>query len=111
MIVRIWRTRVDVGRVREYERFAIDRSLPMFRQQPGFLGVLFARTGGDCLVLTVWHGPGAIEALEASPSYLETVARITDAGFLVGDPSVEILEVHGGDLSAIAHTLTGDSAA
>ena len=32
---------MDIGRIGEYERFAGDRSLPMFRQQPGFLGVLF----------------------------------------------------------------------
>ena len=67
----------------------------MFRGQPGFLGVLFARAAGDCAVVTFWDEPEAVEALEASPAYLETVAQITQTGFLVGDSSVEVFEIHG----------------
>ena len=42
---RIWRTNVDPLRVEEYARFAQDVSLPIFRVQQGFLGVLFAGAG------------------------------------------------------------------
>jgi hypothetical protein len=41
MIVRIWRTGIDGSRAEDYERFARDRSLPMFRAQTGFRGALF----------------------------------------------------------------------
>jgi heme-degrading monooxygenase HmoA len=107
MMARIWRTRVDARRIGEYERFAIERSLPMFRAQPGFLGVLFLRAAGDCAVITLWKGADAIAALEASPTYLDTVAQITRTGFLTGESSVEVFEVHGGDISA-AGALAGD---
>ena len=43
MVARIWRTGVKPERFEEYERFARERSLPMFRAQRGFIGVLFMR--------------------------------------------------------------------
>ena len=43
MIGRIWRTHVLLDRAVEYEAFARDVSLPMFRQQQGFEGVLMLR--------------------------------------------------------------------
>jgi hypothetical protein len=45
LIVRIWRTGVDPDRALEYREFAQSRSLPMFRNQPGFRGVLFSAAG------------------------------------------------------------------
>lgn len=53
MIARLWRTQVDVTRRAEYEQFAQEQSLPMFRQQRGFLGVFFLRDHQDCLVLSL----------------------------------------------------------
>ena len=46
MMVRIWRTGVKPERFEEYERFAWERSLPMFREQRGFIGVVFMREKG-----------------------------------------------------------------
>ena len=43
MVARIWRTGVKPERFEKYERFARERSLPMFRAQRGFIGVLFMR--------------------------------------------------------------------
>ncbi len=43
MLARIWRTGVRPERFEEYARFAHERSLPMFREQRGFIGVLFMR--------------------------------------------------------------------
>jgi heme-degrading monooxygenase HmoA len=99
VIVRIWRTGIDAVRAEEYERFARERSLPMFRAQTGFRGVLFA-SGGETerVVLSFWDDVGAVAALDESPSYRETVAALLATGILTGEQSVEALDVHGGDL-------------
>src|SRR5215210_1273041 len=56
MIVRIWRTGVDRSRLEEYAHFEEERSLPMFREQPGLIGVLFLREGEDrAAALTFWE--------------------------------------------------------
>ncbi|MEU4563641.1 antibiotic biosynthesis monooxygenase [Actinoplanes sp. NPDC023936] len=98
MIMRIWRTRVDEGHAVEYERFAAEQSLPMFAAQPGFRGLLFGRDGERCTVVTLWQDAAAADALETSPAYRETVARITAAGFLTGESTVERMAVHGSHL-------------
>ena len=59
MIMRIWRTQVDVTRATEYERFATEQSLPMFRAHRGFSGLLFGRHGADCIVITLWEDDAA----------------------------------------------------
>jgi heme-degrading monooxygenase HmoA len=95
MIMRIWRTQVDEARAAEYERFAAQQSLPMFRAHQGFEGHLFGRRGGDCVVVTIWTDDAAADALEASPRYRETVARINAAGFLTGPSQVDRFRLHG----------------
>ena len=97
MIVRIWRTRVDPARTGEYERFADERSLPMFRQQTGFRGVLFASgEKTERAVLSFWEDAAALEALGRSPTYRETVDALVASGILTGEQTVEVLDVHGG---------------
>jgi len=95
MIMRIWRTQVDEARAAEYERFAAEESLPMFRAHQGFEGHLFGRRGSDCVVITIWENDADADALEASPRYRDTVARINAAGFLVGRPQVDRFQLHG----------------
>jgi heme-degrading monooxygenase HmoA len=99
MVARIWRTGVKPERFEEYERFARERSLPMFREQRGFIGVLFMREDADrAVVLTLWEDEVAIEALEASPLYRQTVEAILGSGLLAAEQSVEVLKVHGGQI-------------
>jgi heme-degrading monooxygenase HmoA len=98
MIMRIWRTQVDVTRASEYERFATGQSLPMFRAHRGFSGVLFGRHGADCIVITLWEDDAAADALEDSPRYRDTVARITTTGFLTGPSQIERFTLHSKDL-------------
>ena len=95
MIMRIWRTHVDEARAAEYERFAAEQSLPMFRAHHGFEGHLFGRQGADCVVITLWQDNAAADALEASPRYRDTVARINAAGFLTGRSQVDRFQLHG----------------
>jgi hypothetical protein len=95
MIMRVWRTQVDVTRAAEYERFAAEESLPMFRAHEGFTGLLFGRHGADCVVVTLWEDDAAADALEDSPRYQDTVARIGAAGFLAGQSAVERFTLHG----------------
>ena len=101
MIARIWKTGVKAERFEDYDRFAHERSLPMFREQRGLLGVLFLRESADRAgVLTLWEDENAIEELESSPRYQQTVADILEGGFLTGEQSVEVFEVHGGEIRA-----------
>ncbi len=98
MIVRIWRTQVDPTREEEYERFTQEHSLPMFHQQKGLLGVLLLHGPEDRAALTMWESVAAVEALESSSTYAETVHRLEGSGLLMGEHSVEVFEVHGGFL-------------
>jgi heme-degrading monooxygenase HmoA len=82
MVVRIWKATIDPARADEYERFAQERSLPMFRTQPGFRGCAFLRDDDDCTVVTLWERPEDIAGLEASAAYRNTVAAIMAAGFI-----------------------------
>ena len=95
MIVRIWRTKIDPTRAGEYEAFARDQSLPMFRQQSGFLGVLFVGSDGRRAVATLWEDADSIERLSGSTTYQTTVSRLVETGLLRGQQSVEVLTEHG----------------
>jgi heme-degrading monooxygenase HmoA len=82
VILRIWKASIDPARAEEYERFARERSLPMFRSHRGFRGCAFLRDGADCTVVTLWATQEDVAALEASSVYRETVAAIMAAGFV-----------------------------
>jgi heme-degrading monooxygenase HmoA len=101
MVARIWRTRVKPERFEEYERFAQNRSLPMFREQRGFIGVLFMRERADrAAVLTLWEDEQSVDELEASPLYRQTVEAILGSDLLASEQSVELFEVRGGQVLA-----------
>jgi heme-degrading monooxygenase HmoA len=93
VIARIWRTAVEPTRASEYLDFARRYSLPMFRAQRGFRGVVFATHDVERTVITFWDDLASVEALNSSHTYAETVAAIEAAGFLHGQSSVEVLEV------------------
>lgn len=93
MIARIWRTEIDPTRADEYQTFAHAQSLPMFRQQEGFIGVLFAAAATGRAVITLWRDLDAVATLDASPTYKNTVAEIEATGFLRGESTLEVLEL------------------
>lgn len=94
MLQRIWRCTISPERSSEYEEFAREFSLPMFRDQPGFRGCVMSRVGGDCEVLTLWDDEASIEALQISASYLSTVAKIRAAGFVQEEHGSSVSPVH-----------------
>ena len=94
MLARIWTTGVDPARAADYERFAREESLPMFRAQPGFRGVLMMRDGARCRVITLWEDQDAIDRLARSATYQDTVRRILAAGFLTGEQTTEVGSLH-----------------
>ena len=96
MIVRIWRTQLDNSRMNEFERFERERSLPMFRQQEGFLGVIFLRSQGECAALSLWEDLESVERLSKSKSYRETVQLLESTNLLQGSQSIEVFEERGG---------------
>jgi heme-degrading monooxygenase HmoA len=103
VILRIWRARLDPARIEEYRRLEAKQCLAMLRKQPGFLGVFFLREAADnAASITIWEDRGAVEALESSPSYLRATRELAEGGLLVGEPSVEVLEIESGDLRSEA---------
>lgn len=100
MIVRLWTTRVAKDRIAEYEENERSRSVPMFRKQPGCLGVMFLRSSENCFALSFWKDLDSVEGLKTSTSYLEASAFYSKSGMLVGEPSLEVFEVSGGFLRA-----------
>jgi heme-degrading monooxygenase HmoA len=73
----------------------------MFREQRGFIGILFMREKADrAAVLTLWEDENAVEELEASPLYRQTVEAILGSDLLAREQSVELFEVHGGRVVA-----------
>ena len=109
MIIRVWRTKIDSTRMSEYEQFAQEQSLPMFRRQPGLVGVLFSGRQRDRAVLSMWRDLASVEALAHSATYQETVEQLNATGLLVGETSLEVFEVKGGflDLQALAELVKG----
>jgi heme-degrading monooxygenase HmoA len=95
VVVRIWRTAIDASRDDEYREFEERRSLPMFREQPGFLGVLFLRSNEGAAALTLWESKEDLGRLAHSRTYLATVERLERTGLMRGDQTVEVLEVAG----------------
>jgi heme-degrading monooxygenase HmoA len=100
--VRIWRTRIDVNRLDEYERFVDEQSLPMFNAQEGFRGVVYSRRGDRVAVLSFWRDQTAVDALDTSATYQRAVKSIEATGFLIGDSSLEAFEIHAGALDNTA---------
>jgi heme-degrading monooxygenase HmoA len=100
MIARIWRTTVDSQRAADYEDFARTVSLPMFRQQQGYAGVIMGRSGDSCIVMTLWHSKSDVDALDRSRSYKNAVQQILAKGFLLGEQTTEAFDVHTLDVRA-----------
>jgi heme-degrading monooxygenase HmoA len=99
VILRVWRANINPARLEEYRRFERERCMPMLHKQSGLLGVLFLRQAEDhAASLTIWEDGGAVEALQSSASYRETVHELAESALLAGNDSVELFEVEGGDL-------------
>jgi hypothetical protein len=95
MVARIWRTRIDETRADDYRRFANAKSLPMFREQPGFVGVVFAANLAERAVIALWRDVVSAQRLDQSETYNSTVADIEATGFLRGASTVEVFELEG----------------
>lgn len=107
LVVRIWRTGLDEARSPDYDDFALGTSLPMFRRHAGFLGVLFAGTGAERAVITLWSTPAAVAALEESADYRATVRSIEAKGFLRPPHRIELLSVHSSWTEPLGHDHSG----
>ena len=93
MIARTWRTRIDMARLEEWDRFVRERSTPMFRRQDGMLAVFHARDGDEWLTITIWRDASAVAALDTSPSYSATAADLLATGMVLRDPVTEAFAV------------------
>src|SRR5688572_23846923 len=99
MIIRVWTTGIVEGRESQYVQFAHARSIPMFRQQPGCLGVLFGCAGGRVhSVFSFWRSTTHVDALADSVTYRATAEALASTGVLEGAPTVAVYEAEGGML-------------
>lgn len=94
LIARIWRSNIDLGSIDDYEQFARERSLPMFRRQHGFVGALMLRDESECQVITLWRGRASVALLDSSPQYRHTVRLLKRLGMLRGEQTVELTRAH-----------------
>ena len=100
MIGRLWRCQVNSTKMKEYEMFETNETLPMLLRQPGFVAVLFGRTQKDCTAITLWNDMRDIEALAKSETFIATAKKLESSGMLRGDQNVEIVQIVGGYLPA-----------
>jgi heme-degrading monooxygenase HmoA len=107
MLLRIWRTGVTRECMREYEEFERIYSLPMFKWQEGCLGVFFLRGSEGCAAVSLWRSEADVVALDTSPTYQQTVARLMASGLLEGDQSVELFDCAGGAIDGGLLALLG----
>lgn len=87
-LVRRWTTGIVAGGTAEYERFARETSLAMFRDAPGCLAVVMWWTHERRSVTTVWVDREHLDAFERSSRYVDTVWLIASGGFLSGQQTV-----------------------
>ena len=102
MIARLWKTRIDPALGAAYDAFANTHSRPMFATLPGCLGAFFLGRGEIRSVLSLWLDNASIEALKDSTLYTETVALFQTSGVLREPQTIELFEVTGGTVSALA---------
>jgi len=76
----------------QYSQWERTRSLPMFKQQDGCLGVLFLRSGAFCFALSFWRDMNAVAKLGASELYLEISRAYEDSGMLIGKATLRVFE-------------------
>ena len=105
MFARTWRTRIDMARLEEWDRFARERSTPMFRHHDGMLAVFHARDGDEWLTVSIWRDAQAVEALDSSQSYTTTAADLMATGMVLRDPVSKAFEVISFDVSALVAAL------
>lgn len=104
MILRQWHTSVDPARVADYDTFAAERSISMFRQQPGLVAVLLGRSGTEAVAASLWSGQSAVDQLAASETYQRVSGDLGRSGYLVGNQSVTYLPILASWISPDAST-------
>lgn len=93
MLLRLWRTDFDPGRLDELIEFAKTRSTPMFDALPGCMGHMFTHSGASYLTVSMWVGHHAIAQAEASAVYRRTVEALEATGILRGNQRVEVFDI------------------
>jgi hypothetical protein len=96
MIVRLWKVKVDPNRIEQYALWETTRSLPMFQELQGCLGVLFLRSREHCLALSLWQDMDAVNKLKDCALYNELSSEYERSGMLIGEPDLQVFEAIGG---------------
>lgn len=98
-IARIWTATLLPERCGDYDRFAEDVSLPMFKSHDGFLGVAMMHNQKAACVITYWSGMDAVRSLEASARYRATVEAIKATGVIGTFGETVVMETHLSDFT------------
>lgn len=65
--------------------------------------MLFAGTGAERMVITLWSSQAAAAALDTSADYQATVRAIEATGLLRPPQRIEVLDVHGSWTEPLGH--------
>jgi len=93
-VARLWRATLMPGRGNDYDLFASEESLPMFRSHGGYRGVTMMRNEEECCVVTYWSDMEAVQQLEMSSRYAATVVAIKAASVLREFGETVIMATH-----------------
>jgi hypothetical protein len=99
MVARLWMVSVQPGRIEEYRAFTRERFLPAYRGQAGLVAVFFVEREGACGTLSLWTDRTAIESFYSSAGYQALAKRLLASGLLVGEASLQTLDVQGGEVT------------
>lgn len=104
-VARLWWATLMPGRGNDYDRFASEVSLPMFRSHGGYRGVSMMRNDEHCCVVTYWSDMDAVRQLEMSSRYAATVEAIKAASILREFGETIIMTPHLSDFDEPANVL------
>lgn len=96
MLLRSWRVKLHSGASERLEKFAREKSLPMFKSFEGCLQVYFCRQEDEFVTLTIWQDHAAMDRATSSLLYQSVVALLEVYDLFAAEPATEVFEVYGG---------------
>lgn len=98
MIVRIWTTGYEPGRLDDLIAFCNDRLKPVFGGQDGCLACIFTHDDEVWQTITFWRDQAAVDGMKHSAVYRSLLGELLASGILAGGQDTQKLTASGGGL-------------